>query len=305
MNYSENFQELLARRDQIQNSNLFILNNRKPSAIKVFPDEVRDAILSHYFETLETTVDGVDFTSFTPDRIETGTVQVISVAYLDLWKKMLGTRNSISLTNRKDITVEDYSCSGNTILLDLQFKDESHAYFFTIYRKVTSWFSNSIRFKKEKGKFREETGNILALTPYVDAVICSNWCYILNEKNFNSIFKFDEVINRQIREREADIRAMSFISSADDFMGYLMKSNRRKRSMAKVLMQNRLEKIGKFSPEYIRKQIESQPELSFIQYNNTDQIVVNEKSFAAVVDILCCRINLDLITRELNGVDEL
>ena len=144
----------------------------------------------------------------------------------------------------------------------------------------------------------------MALTPWVDAVISGDNCYIINETNFNKIFKFDEVIRNQIAASEPEIRGMEFISDGDVFMSLLGKSARHKNAMAKVILQKRLEKVKKFSAKYIREQIESQPELSFISYTEDDKIIIYEKSFKAVVGILCSSINLDLITKELNGLME-
>lgn len=164
--------------------------------------------------------------------------------------------------------------------------------------------SNNVRFTKRDAKFHEEKGEILALTPWVDAVISDQRCYIINEQNFNKIFKFDEVIKNQVAASEPEIRSMDFIGDSDAFMMLLGKSVRQKNAMAKVIMQRRIEKIKKFSPKYIREQIEHQPELSFISYTPDDKIIIDEKSFKAVVGILCGRINLDLITKELNGLVE-
>lgn len=144
----------------------------------------------------------------------------------------------------------------------------------------------------------------MALTPWVDAVISGDNCYIINETNFNKIFKFDEVIRNQIAASEPEIRGMEFISDGDVFMSLLGKFARHKNAMAKVILQKRLEKVKKFSAKYIREQIESQPELSFISYTEDDKIIIDEKSFKAVVGILCGSINLDLITKELNGLME-
>ena len=65
-----------------------------------------------------------------------------------------------------------------------------------------------------------------------------------------------------------------------------------------------IEIVNKYKPDYIRKQIEEQSQLSFIKFNDDDTIVVDDKSFKAIMDILKGKINLDLITKELNGVDE-
>ena len=189
--------------------------------------------------------------------------------------------------------------------MDVEFDDSEHVYFLTTYRNVAAWYSNNVRFTKNPtGKFREEKGDILALTPWVDAVISGQRCYIINEQNFNKIFKFDEVIKNQVAASAPEIRSMEFIGDGNAFMSFLEKSTRQKNAMAKVIMQKRLEKIKKFTPKYIREQIESQPELSFISYTADDKIIIDDRSFKTVVGILCGRINLDLITKELNGLME-
>ena len=42
------------------------------------------------------------------------------------------------------------------------------------------------------------------------------------------------------------------------------------------MKKKRLEKIKKFTPKYIREQIESRPELSFISYTEDDKIIIAE-----------------------------
>ena len=41
-----------------------------------------------------------------------------------------------------------------------------------------------------------------------------------------------------------------------------------------------------------------------LSYTEDDKIVIDENSFKTVMGILCGRINLDLITKELNGLME-
>ena len=199
----------------------------------------------------------------------------------------------------------DYNCTGNTILTDIEFTDNSRVYFLTTYRNVAAWYSNNLRFtKKNTGKFHEEKGEILALTPFVDAVIADGRCYIINESNFNKIFKFDAVIKKQVEEHADEIKQLGFIDNGGDFYNYISKSSRSKNAMAKVIIQKRLEKIKKYSPTYIKEQLEGYPQLSHILYTTDDRIVIDKNSAKTVIGILCGTINLDLITKELNGIDE-
>lgn len=71
-------------------------------------------------------------------------------------------------------------------MMDIEFDNGEHVYFLTVYRNVAAWYRNNICFtKKETGKFHQQSGNVLALTPWVDAVIFDKKCYIINEVNFS------------------------------------------------------------------------------------------------------------------------
>jgi len=305
MTYTEEFKHILEKRDKILNANLFVFRNNSPGSMKVFPKEVSSVLLDKYFDALSASVEEKQFVPFIPDSIERGTLQVIGTDLLTLWPGMLKARDALSAVNREEITVDDYNCKGNTILMDIEFDDDSHVYFLTVYRNVAAWYRNNIRFTKlQTGKFRQQEGEVLALTPWVDAVISGDRCYIINEANFNRIFKFDEVIKHQIEQSKKEIHNMGFIDDGNAFMDLLGKSVRQRNAMAKVILQKRLVKIKKFTPTYIREQIESQPKLSFISYTSDDKIIINEESFDTVMDILCGKINLDLITKELNGLAE-
>lgn len=305
MSYTNDFNNILAAEDTILNATMLVFKNDHPKNMKVFPSEISDVVLKQYFKNLRAVMRDNEFVSYIPDAVSKGTLQVMSTETLELWPRMLDARNSLQNINVEGITVDNYNCSGNTILMDIEFQDHNHVYFLTIYRNVAAWYSNSIRFKKKStGKFHQEVGEILALTPYVDVAIFGKLCYIIDEKNFNKIFKYDEVIKNQIEAHKSEILSMSFIEDIDAFMNFLNNSKRQRNAMAKVILQKRLEKIRKFKPKYIREQIEKQPELSFISYTAEHKIVIDEKSFKTVVGILCGTINLDLITKELNGIDE-
>ena len=304
MTYTEDFKHILSKQDKVVNANLFVFKNNAPRSMKVFPEEVSGVLLEKYFDTLAVVTEENEFVDFIPTAVERGTLQVIGTDILNLWPIMVSAREEMQTVDRAEITVDDYKCNGNTILMDVEFDDDEHVFFLTTYRNVAAWYSNNVRFTKRGAKFHEEKGDILALTPWVDAVISGQRCYIINEQNFNKIFKFDEVIKNQVVASAPEIRSMEFIGDGEAFMGFLEKSTRQKNAMAKVIMQKRLEKIKKFPPKYIRQQIENQPELSFISYTADDKIIINDRSFKTVVGILCGRINLDLITKELNGLME-
>ena len=217
---------------------------------------------------------------------------------------MISARNSMPLINSKEIVVDDYNVDGNTILIELAFSDEPIVYLLTRYQKVSAWYRNKFHFRKQNGKFVQEQGDVLALPSYVDLVIAGEKCYIINEDNFNRIFKSDEVINNQVESHKDELADLSFMGNPEDFITLLDGSKREKQAMAKVLLQNRIQKIKQFKPSYIRKQIEEQEKLSFVKFNDDDTIIIDQDSFKAIMGILRGTINLDLITKELNGIDD-
>ena len=62
MAYTEDFKHILAKRNQINNANLFVFKNNTPRSMKVFPEEVSNVLLEKYFDTLTgIEVDGTAF----------------------------------------------------------------------------------------------------------------------------------------------------------------------------------------------------------------------------------------------------
>ena len=184
MDLTNDFNSLLQCQNHVVDGKIFILKNDKPKNIKVFPNSISDTLINLYFDKLKFTTDGKTFVSFIPDEIQKSTFQVLPTSSIGMWNPMLEARNAMDLINTQGIEVSDYNCDGNTILVDLQLDNNEHIYFLTIYKSVAAWFRNSVWYsKKEDGEFHQVRGNALMLTPYVDAVIYRDRCYIINELN--------------------------------------------------------------------------------------------------------------------------
>lgn len=109
MAYTEDFKHILAKRNQINNANLFVFKNNTPRSMKVFPEEVSNVLLEKYFDTLTGITEENEFVDFIPTTVERGTLQVIGIDILTLWPSMLSARNEIQNIDRAEITVDDYS----------------------------------------------------------------------------------------------------------------------------------------------------------------------------------------------------
>lgn len=84
MAYTEDFKHILAKRNQINNANLFVFKNNTPRSMKVFPEEVSNVLLEKYFDTLTGITEENEFVDFIPTTVERGTLQVIGIDILTL-----------------------------------------------------------------------------------------------------------------------------------------------------------------------------------------------------------------------------
>lgn len=133
MTYTEDFRHILEKKDEVINANLFVFKNSKPSSIKVFPEEVSSVLLTKYFETLSAIMEENEFVPYIPTSIERNTLQVIDTEVLTLWPAMKSARDEIQNVDRVEITVDDYNCTGNTILMDIEFDNGEHVFFFLLH----------------------------------------------------------------------------------------------------------------------------------------------------------------------------
>ena len=130
MTYTEDFRHILEKKDEVINANLFVFKNSKPSSIKVFPEEVSSVLLTKYFETLSAIMEENEFVPYIPTSIERNTLQVIDTEVLTLWPAMKSARDEIQNVDRVEITVDDYNCTGNTILMDIEFDNGEHVFYY-------------------------------------------------------------------------------------------------------------------------------------------------------------------------------
>ena len=198
MSYTEEFTKLINAKRNIKSAKAYIFKNDRLQTLKVFPEEISSVLAREYLTNIQRQVAGKEFVPYIPNSIEKATLEGLSTSRIELWTEIINVMGKLSLINSKEIVVDDYNVDGNTILIELLFPNDPTLYFLSRYQKVSAWYRNRIRFTKKNGKFVQEEGDILALTSYVDVVISEDKCYILNEDNFNRIFKYDEVINNLV-----------------------------------------------------------------------------------------------------------
>ncbi|MBQ8298742.1 MAG: DUF4868 domain-containing protein [Clostridia bacterium] len=305
MGLTDELKTIVSQRQNVTDVKIFLLKNDKPEKMKILPSTIGMEVIDDYFEKIEFQIRDKEVVNYIPDVIDKETLQVIETSNIAIWNNIIKARNEMPLINVSEITVEDYNTDNNTVLVEITLENEDeNLYFLICHKKVFAWYRNGITFhKKQNGHFERGNGEVFVLIPFVDVIIKGNKCYILNENNFNKIFKYDEVITNQVNAKIDEIKSLKFIADSDSFVKMLNNSKNEKKAMAKVLQQKRIEKINGYTPEYIRQQIESQEELNFIQFNEDNTIQIDKKSFKAIMGILKGKINLDLITRELNGVE--
>lgn len=311
MNDNEIFQAIISHQDKVSTANLFILQNSEPYPIKIFPNEVGDVLLNAYFQSLENHRDK-EFVEFKPYGATSTQISVIPTKMLKLWPHFQKSRNCIN-TSIEDIQECDYSDSGNILLMDVEFETDPtfsssnppHAFFFTRYRKVVSYFTNAIRpvyFIKINGKFHEDAGNILAINSTIDAVIFEDKCFVLNEGKFNQIFKFNDTLKNFVTDHKQEALTLPFINDGEAFFNHILDSIILQRSFAKAVLNKYFEKISKLSPSVVKAQLTKQKDLSHLKYTADDKLIIDKTSCKTLIKIFVGEIYIDVLTEELQDV---
>ena len=322
MLYKESFAKLLDMQSNAINRAMYIFGNSIPSKMKIFPEGVTEVLYSEYFSSINKAVKDKRYADYVPETVaDENVIRVIKTADLDIWQEIQNARNSIDVQNAKQITEADYRKAGNTILMEVNFElaeqeEMTSVFFLSVYRNVPEWYTNSVRFfsyakvgaknkKAGQSELIRMESDILAIPPTVDAVIFGEHCYILDEANFRRIFKYDRVVARIVTRNSDDLKKLQFIENGKSFCDRVLASSRLVKEMAKALNSGRVKRIQSYTPQHICQQINKYDAVKeIIRFTNDYKIIVDEQSCSTVVGILSGRINLDLITDEVNGLVE-
>ena len=285
-------------------SNMFIMKNNKPGEVKVFPFGIRKIVVDSYRKNIDTYVSGKQFCNFKYEKGNYDSVQVIDADKIERWKAIVEAKSNLNLKNIKEIKEEDYSRSGNVILIEVTSPTKEKAYYLSFYQNVASWYRKALRIRRLGNEFAEEKGEILAITPYPDALIFRGRCFIINENNFLRIFKFEEIVKNIINKNKVEIEKLKFVCGYDKFFHFVDDSHRMKAGLARAIDKKRIEQFQSYTAEFIRSRLQGRAELiNKLTFNGENKIIPTKDSAKIIVGILSGSINLDLITDEINGLE--
>lgn len=202
--------------------------------------------------------------------------------------------NGIELLTRMDECAIDDSkaLDQNTKLSTLDFivmhlydsKAKKSVYLFEKYVHPTSKYKTASKFTlngKKAVLFKEE---ILTVNPIVDAICYDDNYYILNRKNFNSIFNFKDVFHKIISENEDNIKKSNLFVEADTFIKDCLEDGRYLPRLTKVILAKGFDSV--ISNKDKLPSLKEQYKLSFGITNDGKITYNNKKEISDIINVL-------------------
>jgi hypothetical protein len=163
-------------------------------------------------------------------------------------------------------------------------KNKKSVYFFEKYVHATSKYKTTSKFTlhgKKAVPFKDE---ILTINPIVDAILCDDNYYILNRKNFNSIFNFKDVFYKIINENQEDIKKSKLFIESDRFIKDCMEDGRYLPRLTKVILARGFETVNSNKDKL--PELKAQYKLSF-QLTKDGRIKYNDKKeISDIINVL-------------------
>lgn len=135
--------------------------------------------------------------------------------------------SDVKMQNIDFITMQLYSKSKNESI-----------YLFQKYIHPTSKYKRTFKFLLNGKEAKPITEDIITLNPVVDAFLYNDKFYILNRKNFNTIFNFKDIFNKVINDNMEKIKKSDLFESVDKFLEDCMDDGRHLPRLTKVILSN-------------------------------------------------------------------
>lgn len=325
MYYKKILQEILKGMETAVSSgvscNHYIFRNTKPIDMKPFPTPVTDMILGKYTGYLKEFLEGnFSVGDFLLNPAADG-VKVLRAEKIPLWGKIRADLEALSVDGMNPIKIDAYNGSGNAIMMVIpveQKEEKKEIHILSYHRNVASMLAGKIVFAKTQGfpfmrkimggfdfpDITSITGDILVLSPQVDAIIYDGHCFVFNVGNFCRIFKYEDIVNQELTASEGTIKGLRFISDGEEFWKLIHGKISLKREMLKAVENGRLTRFKETAPSTILGKIKDySTQLPNIEFDENGNIKITDKSCRDIVGIISDRIHIDLIFNELNGVE--
>ena len=282
MNEITNVHKILSNKDLTINVYLIEKDKEDYNCIQ-FPNELNETIKNKYI---------LNFTNFTKDRevvdydnihYEKGTIQKVFTCDIDEWEKIKKSFSKASVLN-KNIFSNNYKF----IVINFEFENNDSNECISMiskYRKVDTWYKNSFRFCFLGEVCKEFNEEIFVLNGCIDCLIYKENIFILQQNNFESLFKYDTKMKNILESNKESIEKYTFIDKPLEFYNKILENKKATKSMARFLLNQSVD-LSNINPKEVRKILSKYEEFSNLNYNDKDKIIINTKSRDTIINIL-------------------
>lgn len=253
----------------------------------LFPNTLNQSIKSAYC---------TNFNNFTKDRnisdydnihTEKGTIQKAPIDDIEVWIKV---KSAIDIADADEITLSAKEFSDEYYMIVICFENTidgviKQTFLVAQYKKIDSWYKKSVKFGFIGDTFKEKNEDIFVLNGTIDCVILDNQAFILQESQFERLFKYNKKMRKLLTNNQENIESCSFLDNPEEFNSLILNNKAATKKMARFFQKKPID-LSALDPSLVKNVLSGHAEFDILQYNNDDKIIVDKKSRDLIVDII-------------------
>lgn len=276
--------------DTDSNVRIYLLKKRgykgKYEAI-IFPNALDTKVREIYAKNYEHFCENREIKEYDAVHSERGTIKKLSSEDLPFWKGMIEGINIADRENKllnKENFTDDYSI---IVLVYEKIVSEKlqHVYLIAQYRKVESWYKNSIKFGFVANTIQYKNEEIFVLNGCIDTAIVDEDVFVLQETNFEKIFNYYEKSKQIIKTKKSEIEKWSFLDDPKLFYSSVEGKKGPTTKLARALEKA----VGDFStlePSKVRETLSQYDDFKNIDFDDEDRIKFTPVVRDLIIDIV-------------------
>jgi len=295
-----NFNEILELIKHVEKVECFGIRTNLKNP-KIFKYNIEAKIIFDRMQNAIKMYEGKLFKEYSYDMGQKDYLEKITCEALDVDTLIINPIEDLPVSNQNAIEIPEINAKFNIDVIRVKVKDEV-LYFVTKHSSLNSAFKNKVVFNGLR-QIRED--KILAFSEYPDVIIFNEYCYILHENKFNTIFNFRERIDKMVIDAKEEILSWEFLDDPLIFYESCDSNYNYKRSLVTAINKNSSAYLKNASPSQIKGQIEKHPEfVGKIFFDANSKIKTDKKSTRFILQILTNKIGLDVFTEKPFGLEE-
>ena len=266
----------------------------------VFPNDLNELIKKAYKDNFNLFIKDKTVTDYDSIHTEKGSIQKATLADISEW---INIKNAIKKADDDNVIMNKSNFSDNYHVIVVTFEamvegDIKCAYLVAQYRKIESWYKKSVKFGFTTDGLQEKNSDIFLLNGCIDTVVYEDYAFILQENQFEKLFKYYKKSINTLEKNRDNIENCSFIDKPSEFYESVRSCKGATKKMARVMSKQAID-LQTLPSKTVKEQLIKYEEFSSIEFDAEDKIVLNTKTRDMIIDILRCVYTRSLFTENV------